>query len=301
MRAAFIKTLEELAAKDKNLIFITGDLGYNVIENFQKKFPKQFINAGVAEQNMTGMAAGLALSGKTVFTYSIANFPSLRPLEQVRNDICYHNANVKIISIGAGFMYGGLGATHHATEDIAIMRALPNMVVISPADGIDTELATRAIVEWNGPCYLRLGKDHKIYKKPYAFKIGKAHTVRNGKDITLISTGNILKEALEASDELKKQKINARVVNMHTVKPIDRTTIRKAAQETKGIVTIEEHSVIGGLGSAVAETLADLGFQTKLKIIGIPDTFSKYVGDEEFLKGKYGLTVKNILAQSKNL
>ena len=301
MRAAFIKTLEELAAKDKNLIFITGDLGYNVIENFQKKFPKQFINAGVAEQNMTGMAAGLAVSGKTVFTYSIANFPSLRPLEQVRNDICYHNANVKIISIGAGFMYGGLGATHHATEDIAIMRALPNMVVISPADGIDTELATRAIVEWNGPCYLRLGKDHKIYKKPYAFKIGKAHTVRNGKDITLISTGNMLKEALEAAEALQKEKIDARVINMHTVKPIDRTAIRKAAQETKGIVTIEEHSVIGGLGSAVAETLAELGLQAKLKIIGIPDTFSKYVGDEEFLKEKYGITVQNILTQTRSL
>jgi len=301
MRKAFIKTLEELAGKDKNLIFITGDLGFNVVENFKKKFPKQFLNAGVAEQNMTGMAAGLALSDKTVFTYSIANFPSLRPLEQVRNDICYHNANVKIISIGAGFMYGGLGATHHATEDIAIMRALPNMVVISPADGIDTELATRAIVEWNGPCYLRLGKDHGIQKEPYTFKIGKARTVRSGKDITLISTGNMLKEALEVADELKKQKISARVINMHTVKPIDKAAIKKAAQETKGIVTIEEHSVIGGLGSAVAESLAESGVQAKLKIIGIPDTFSKYVGDEEFLKEKYGLTIESILAQSKNL
>ncbi|MCH7604812.1 transketolase, partial [Patescibacteria group bacterium] len=214
MRTSFIKTVEELAARDKDIFFVTGDLGYNVIENFVKKFPAQFVNAGVAEQNMTGMAAGMALSGKTVFTYSIANFPSLRPLEHIRNDICYNNANVKIVSIGAGFQYGGLGASHHATEDIAIMRALPNMVVISPADGIDTELATKAIVEYEGPCYLRLGIDYGL-QEPYDFEIGKAHTPKDGKDITLISTGNMLKEALKAAEELEKEGIEARVLNMH--------------------------------------------------------------------------------------
>lgn len=301
MRSAFIETLEELAKKDKRIFLITGDLGYNVLEPFQKKFPRQFLNAGVAEQNMTGMAAGLALSGKIVFTYSIANFPSIRALEQVRNDICYHNANVKIISIGPGFAYGGLGPTHHATEDMAIMRALPNMTVLTPADGVETELATKAVVKWNGPCYLRLGKDHKIYKKPYAFKIGKAHTVKNGRDITFISTGNMLREALQAAGELHKERVDARVINMHTVKPIDKEAIQKAAKETKRIITIEEHNVMGGLGSAIAEVLVQSGLQAKMKIIGIPDTFSKYVGDQEFLKKKYGLTVQNILKQAKSL
>lgn len=257
MRTAFIKTLCELAEQDDRIWLLTGDLGYSVLENFSQRFPKRYINMGVAEQNMTGVAAGLALEGKTVFTYSIANFPVMRCLEQIRNDVCYHNLNVKVVAVGGGVAYGAAGYTHHAVEDLAVMRAMPNMTVLAPGDPVEVQLATRAIVDWQGPCYLRLGKGGEpiIHQIEPVFEIGKSIVMREGNDVTLISTGGILSEVVSAAEQLAPQ-IQARVLSMPTVKPLDRDVLLKAAGETKLLVTVEEHSAVGGLGSAVALILS---------------------------------------------
>lgn len=205
-------------------MLITGDLGFGVLDEFRKRFPKQFINAGVAEQNMTGIATGLALEGHIVFTYSIANFPTLRCLEQIRNDACYHDANVKIVAIGGGFSYGSLGISHHATEDLAIMRALPNIAVMSPCGFWETVKATEAIVKHPGTCYLRLdksaGNDTPI-KDGEKFRLGKARILQEGSDCTIIVTGGILGEVWKANEFLKKEGISARILSMHTLKPLD--------------------------------------------------------------------------------
>jgi len=298
MRTAFIKTLFDLAKQDERINLIVGDLGYSVVEPFQKEFPSRFINAGVAEQNMTGMAAGLALSGKIVFTYSIANFPILRCLEQIRNDICYHKANVKIVAVGGGFAYGALGMTHHATEDLAIMRSLPNMLVVAPGDPVEAKLATQALVEYDGPGYLRLGKagEPKIHQDEIDFNLGKAVELKYGTDITLISTGGMLFNALKAAEKLEEQGISVRLLSMHTVKPLDTEAVLKAASETSAIFTIEEHSIIGGLGGAVAETLAESGnFQVYFKRLGIPSTFISQVGNQEYLRNLFSLSAEGIL------
>jgi len=302
MRNAFIKILEREAAKNKNIYFVTGDLGYSVIEDYQAKFPDQFLNVGVAEQNMAGVAAGLASTGKTVFIYSIGNFSTLRCLEQIRNDICYHNLNVKVVAVGGGLHYGALASTHHATEDLAIMRALPNMVVVAPGDRIEAELATQAVIKHKGPCYLRISSEPELHEKKPNFKLGKAITLRNGRDATIISTGSMLKTALQAADILGSEKINARVISMHTLKPLDETAVLKAARETKGIVTVEEHTLLGGLGSAVAEVLAVKSKnKVKLATVGIPGTFSKKIGDRDFLRKHFGLTPEKVAKAAKKL
>jgi transketolase len=258
MRTAFIRALEEVAEEDERVMLVVGDIGFGVVETFAQRFPKRYVNAGVAEQNMTGIATGMALSGNVVFTYSITNFPTLRCLEQVRNDVCNHKADVKIVAVGGGFAYGALGMTHHATEDIAIMRSLPNMTVIAPGDPVEAAAATRAIVSWPGPCYLRLGRagEPVVHKRPIDFKIGEAIQLRDGKDLTLIATGGMLETAVAVADRLLERNISARVLSMHTVKPLDIGAVLAAARETNAIATIEEHSKLGGLGSAVAEVLA---------------------------------------------
>ena len=292
MRTAFIDTLCEMAEQDERIWLLTGDLGYSVLERFASRFPRRYVNVGVAEQNMTGVAAGLALCENVVFTYSIANFPTLRCLEQIRNDVCYHNLSVKIVAVGGGFAYGTQGMTHHATEDLAIMRALPNMTVIAPGDPVETRLATRAIVNRPGPCYLRLGKagEPVVHQTPPAFTIGKAITVREGSSVTLISTGGMLHNALQAAELLTQQRIQARVLSMHTLKPLDSDTVLAAARETGAIVTIEEHSVSGGLGSAVAQILAELPTRDiRFRSLGIPDMFMN-IGSQEYLRALCRLT-----------
>lgn len=293
MRTAFIKELFELAKLDERIVLLTGDLGFGVVTPFMEQLPRQFINAGVAEQNMTGMAAGLALSGKIAFTYSIANFPTMRCLEQVRNDVCYHNANVKIVSIGGGFTYGAMGATHHALEDLAVMRALPGLIVVAPGDPVEARAATRAIVAYHGPCYIRLGKagEPVVHESAIDFEIGKAIRMRDGKDATLISTGGILQNVTRAAQRLAKAGIETRVLSMHTVKPLDAEAVLAAARETDAIFTIEEHSILGGLGSAVAEVLAESdGPKVPFRRIGIPPAFSPHIGSQEYLWERHGLT-----------
>jgi transketolase len=302
VRNAFIETLLELAREDERIVFITGDLGYRVVDSFMEERPAQFLNAGVAEQNMTGIATGMALSGKIVFTYSIANFPTLRCLEQVRNDVCYHDANVKIVSVGGGLSYGALSVTHHAVEDLGVMRCLPNLLVVAPGDPVETRAATRALAAHAGPCYLRLGKagEPTVHQAPIDFELGKAITLRPGSDLTLISTGGMLQTAANAAERLAADGIETRVLSMHTLKPLDTDAVRRAAEETGLIATLEEHSIIGGLGSAVAELLAELdGAKVPFKRLGLPSAFSPYMGSQEYLLAKHGLNVDGVVLALK--
>ena len=297
MKSAFFETLFELAHQDERITLIVGDLGFGVVTRFMQELPMQFVNAGVAEQNMTGMAAGMALSGKIVFTYSIANFPVLRPLEQIRNDICYHNANVRITSIGGGMAYGALGPSHHATEDIAVMRAMPNMMVIAPGDAVETRLAVGALVIHQGPAYLRLGLDKGtvVHAKLPSFELGKAIKIQNGCDVTLISTGSILMNTVQAAAILASNGVQACVLSMHTVKPLDVKAVLAAARETEAVFTIEDHCIFGGLGGAVAEVLMEADFRPRyFKRIGLNGSFSSIVGDQNYLHAQYGLDAPGI-------
>lgn len=297
MRTAFIDTLLALAQSDPRIVLITGDLGFGVVGPFKERLPQQFVNAGVAEQNMTGLAAGMALSGKIVFTYSIANFPVIRPMEQIRNDVCYHKANVRIVAVGGGMAYGSLGPSHHATEDIALMRAMPNMTVVAPGDPVETRLAVRALIEHQGPAYLRLGRagEPEVHKSEPIFELGKAITVRSGNDITLISTGGMLYDAVRAAEALGELGIRARIISMHTVKPLDENAVLAAARETLAVFTLEEHSIVGGLGGAVAELLLESDTRPRIfKRIGLNSSFSSIVGTQEYLRAQYHLDVSGI-------
>lgn len=298
MRDAFIRTLTELAPEHRELLLLTGDLGFGVLDNFASRFPRQFLNAGVAEQNMSGMAAGLALEGHTVFTYSIGNFPTLRCLEQIRNDICYHHANVKIVCVGGGMSYGPVGMSHHATEDLAILRSLPGMLVLSPCDVWEAAEAARYLVTHRGPTYIRLDKSTApLTTRPgESFQPGSIRTVRDGADATLAAAGGILAEALLAADALAEQGIFCRVLSVHTVKPLDADTLMAAASETGGIISIEEHAVNGGLGGAIAETLMEAGaFPGFFVRMGLHDTFSSIVGSQQYLRKMYALDAAAII------
>lgn len=296
MRDAFIAELTQLAAADPSVMLITGDLGFGVLDNYAAQFPAQFLNAGVAEQNMTGLACGLALEGHKVYTYSIANFTTLRPLEQIRNDICYHDADVTLVSVGGGFSYGQLGMSHFATEDLAIIRALPNIKVIAPADPWETKILTRKLAEHKGPKYLRLDKGYAgIPECP--IELGKIRQVRPGKDITLIGIGGIIAEILDAAKILSGKGIEARVLAVHSLKPLDVDPILLAAQETGGLITIEEHSVLGGLGGAVAETCLEAGVAPKFFCrLGLQDQFPSVVGDQNFLRAAYSMDASAIVS-----
>lgn len=297
MRDTFVKTLLELAKQDKNIELITGDLGFGVLKPFWEQCPDQFTNAGIAEQNMTTVAAGMALSGKTVFTYSIGNFPTLRCLEQIRNDCAYHGANVKVVCVGGGFVYGSLGMSHHATEDIAVIRALPDVVVLAPADLVEATEATKAMAYYPGTCYLRLGRggEKKLHDKIENFQIGKAIQIHEGEKVAIFSTGAIFEEVQKAYDLLKAQGFSPAVYTFPTVKPIDREVIAKYAAQCDLIVTCEEHNIVGGFGSAVAEVMAELD-QRKARLlrIGIEDVYSTVVGSQEYLREYYGMDGKSI-------
>ena len=301
MRKAFINKLTQLVINDKDIYLLTGDLGFSIFDEFQKDFPDN-LNVGLSEANMIGMAAGLALTGKQVFVYSIIPFVTLRCLEQIRNDLCYQRLPVKIIGVGEGLSYGTAGATHHALEDIAIMSALPEMTVIAPGDPIEVEYTVKKSLELKGPCYIRLGKSGEpiLHKKEFIFKIGKSIVLKNGKDVTIISTGNMLETALKIYDILKKENINCKIVSMHTIKPIDREIIIKCATDNNVIVSIEEHNKIGGLGSHIASVILEERLNTKYLQIALPDTFVHIVGSQNYLREIYGLTPVQISAKILN-
>lgn len=297
MRTAFIKTLTTIARKDKNVILVTGDLGFTVFENFKKEFPDQFINIGVSEQNMMSFAAGLALSGKKVYVYSIAPFATLRCYEQIRNDICFHDANVTIIGVGGGFSYGIMGPSHHALEDISIMKVLPSMRVICPGDPLETEAVLFALLnEKKGPSYVRLGKrgEKNIHSQGPPLQIGKALSLRHGTDLSILTTGNMLETAVEVAERLAKDKIYARVLSIHTVKPIDTDSVISAARETKAVFTLEEHYLDGGFGSSVAEILSENKMGCTFKRFAVENKAFKMCGTQNYLRELNGLTVPQI-------
>jgi len=298
MRDAFIRELSRQAAEDPSVLLITGDLGFGVLTKFAEQFPDQFVNAGVAEQNMTAMACGLALDGYRVFTYSIANFTTLRCLEQLRNDVCYHDADVTAVAVGGGFSYGQLGVSHFATEDIAILRALPNMTVLAPTDPWEAEELTRQMAARPGPKYLRLDKGKGgLEPDRQSVEIGKARRVREGTDGTVVCTGAILSEALAAAKLLSDDGIEIRVVAVHTVKPLDEAEIVAAASETTGIVTLEEHNIIGGLGGAVAETCLERGARPGyFRRMGLRDVYPTVVGDQNYLRALHKLDAQSVAA-----
>jgi transketolase len=297
MRTAFIEELIALAEQDDRIWLVCGDLGYSVLEAFSSRFPDRYLNAGVAEQNMTGIAAGLALTGKVVFTYSIANFPIMRCLEQIRNDVCYHKLNVKIVAVGGGLAYGSHGYTHHGVEDLAIMSAMPSMVVVAPGDPVEARAATAALAATPGPAYLRLGKAGEAtwHKQAIDFHLGRSIEMSDGCDLTIISTGGVLGIAVEASRRLEAAGRSIRLLSMPTLVPIDAEAIAKAAHETGAILTIEEHGR-GGLGTMTAEVLASICASIPFHPLRLTSEPIRVAGSQEELRSAQGISVSGILA-----
>lgn len=296
MRDAFVEELISLAAADPTLMLVTGDLGFGVLNSFIERFPQQFLNAGVAEQNMTALAAGLALEGHKVYTYSIGNFSTLRCLEQLRNDVCYHDADVTVVAVGGGFSYGQLGMSHFATEDLAILRALPNMMVVAPSDPWETKLLVRQMASLHGPKYLRLDKGRAgLPVDTSDVQLGKVRAIRSGESITIVSIGAILSEARKAADILAEQGVNVRVLTVHTLKPFDAAPILDAALQTGGIVCVEEHNVHGGLASVVAQACLEAGAAPRaFRAVGLQDLYPTIVGDQDYLRTAYGMDASAI-------
>lgn len=301
-RDAYGKTLVALGAEHPEIVVLDADLSRSTkTGDFKDVYPERFFNIGIAEANMMGIAAGFATCGKIPFVSTFAIFGTLRAADQVRNSICYTNLNVKLALTHAGITVGEDGASHQVVEDIALMRAMPNMTVIVPADGEETAQAVRAAVEYEGPVYLRLGraKVPTIFDSNYKFEIGKGVIVHPGDDVTVIACGIMVSIAIEAAKELAHQGISVRVINMPSIKPIDRELIIAAAHETRGIVTAEEHSIIGGLGGAVAEVVSE-SVPTLVKRVGMMDTFGES-GKPEQLLVKYGLTKENIISKIREI
>lgn len=298
-RVAYGEALAEYGSNER-IVVVDADLSRSTMTGYFKDvYPERFFNTGIAEANMISSAAGMATCGKIVFASSFAIFAAVRAGEQIRNSVCYPRLNVKICATHAGISVGEDGATHQAIEDIALMRALPNLVVIQPCDGRETKQAVKAIIDYDGPVYMRLGRlaVEDVYDNSYEFRIGEGVQLREGCDLTIIASGLMVGPALEACEMLKAQGILARVINIHTIKPIDRNIIIKAARETGAIVTAEEHSIIGGLGSAVCEVICD-EWPVPVKRVGVMDKFGKSGKPEELLK-LYGLTSENIVINSK--
>lgn len=301
-RDAYGEALKELGNINKDIVVLDADLsGSTKTAVFAKAYPDRFFNVGIAEQNLIGTAAGLATAGKIPFASTFAVFATGRAFEIIRNSVCYPKLNVKIAATHAGLTVGEDGATHQALEDLSLMRSLPNMVVLNPADAVEAKQCIYKATEYNGPVYIRLGRSKVpvIFGEDYRFEIGKGVELKEGKDISLIATGVMVEKALLAAERLEEEGISARVINMSTIKPIDRDIIIKAANETKGIVTIEEHNIIGGLGSAVTEVVSE-SKPTYVERIGTNDTFGES-GDGSALLEKYGLNVENIIEKSKKI
>lgn len=289
MRKTFINTLIDLARKDKDIVLITPDMGFSVLEPFFDEFPERAINCGIAEQNAVSIASGLALMGKKPYVYTIIPFLTGRAYEQVRLEVAYMNTNVKLIGIGAGFTYGAAGATHHAIEDISLMRTLPNMTVCCPGDNNEAEQIIRETVKNNKPMYIRIGRHNRGIFDNNTIEIGKASIIEKGEDIAIISTSNMLPDAYDYCQKLKSEGRKPYLISMHTIKPLDKECLLSLINKGVEIQTMEEHSVIGGLGSAVAEVIAESGKGIKFKRIGVPDEFSHFIGSQKYIKKQFGL------------
>ncbi len=303
MRKTFINTVLRLAEQDENIHMLTADTGFTILDAFREKFPSRYLNVGIAEATMIGVSAGLALSGKTVFCYAIVPFVTMRCFEQVRIDLCYQNLPVKLIGVGEGFTYGTAGATHHAIEDIALMRALPNMTVICPGDPFEVEKAVEESLKLKGPCYIRLGKVSGESLRPHQgakFKIGRGNRVKEGNGLALISTGSIMETAARVREKLVESGLDPELISMHTVKPIDKEMIIDLAGRCRIIATLEEHNVIGGLGSAVGDVILENELPVRLVKFAIPDCFVGEVGTQSHLQKCFGLSEDQIVERLRS-
>lgn len=296
MRNTFFRVLEEMAQNHDDIYLLTADLGFKLFDNFKFKYPEKFFDVGVAESNMIGIAAGLSLSGKNVYCYSIIPFLIMRAYEQIRVDIAYHNLNVKLIGVGGGFTYGLEGFTHFGVEDLALMRALPNMTIVVPADPKEAEQLVGISYEYPSPLYIRLGRtgEPSIHSYVPNFEIGKGMILSEGEDVAIFAIGNMVYQAKQAIDTLLKEGLTVTLINMHSLKPLDTDLIKECASIHQAIFTIEEHSIIGGLGSAVAEVLSENSYKGIFRRIGIPESLKNIIGNADYLRYRYGFTSENI-------
>lgn len=304
MRNAYLTALYSLAENNAEVLAVVGDNGAIVYDQFRADFPDQFVNFGISEANMVSASAGLASCGKIPFVYTISPFLTMRALEQVRNDVCLQKQNVKLVGTGAGFVYSSLGPTHHATEDLAVMRVLPNLTIFSPASPLEVQQATIAAYNIQGPVYLRLGtnREAEIYGEDYVFEPGQGITLKKGDDLSIIVTGSIAVDALQAAAELDKIGISTRVINIHTLKPLDQAIILQAARETGAIISLEEHNIIGGLGSAVAEVLVENEFNPVcFQRMGLRESFAAGYGSHQDLKELNALAKLNIIETARKM
>jgi transketolase len=296
MRNAFADEITKIAIEDERLVLLSGDIGNKLFDKYKEAAPKRFYNCGIAEGNMMSVAAGLSLSGLRSIVYTITPFTTTRCFEQIRVDVCYHKAPVIIVGTGSGLSYADLGPTHHSLEDMAILRTLPEMSVIAPCDSNELRQALRAALKLDSPVYIRIGKkgEPDIHTNITNFKIGKSIVIKKGEDITLISSGTIISEVLEAAKKLEEKGISVEVVSMHTIKPLDEDYLFKASNKFKMLITIEEHGKIGGLGGAVAEWKSNNDIKITHQIFGTPDEFMHEVGSQKYAREKYGLVADNI-------
>jgi transketolase len=298
MRNAFADELTKLGNEDPRVVMLSGDIGNRLFDKFRNAHAERFFNCGVAEANMMGVAAGMAMSGLRPIAYTITPFVTTRCLEQIRVDVCYHEAPVTIVAVGAGLSYAGLGPTHHSCEDISFLRSIPNMIVICPGDSWEVRAALRAAMGQNQPVYIRIGKKGEplVHDRiPEDFAIGRAITIEDGSDVCLLSTGNMLPETIEVAHQLKQKGVSAKAVSFHTVKPLDDVCLEKAFRDFRLVATIEEHSLIGGLGGAVAEWVIDNAITpTKFLRFGTKDAFFKLSGEQTFAREQLGLASRQI-------
>jgi transketolase len=297
MRNAFAEELEKIATSDERVVLLSGDIGNRLFDTFKESFQERFFNCGVAESNMMGVAAGLALEGYRPVVYTIAPFVTSRCLEQIRDDVCYHNLPVTIVAVGAGLSYASLGATHQSLEDLAMLRALPDLSIVCPADAWEVRAALEPCITSNSPVYFRMGKkgEPEIHSSVPAFEIGKSIELRDGRDACILSTGTTASLALAAADKLERTGITVRVENIHTVKPLDDASLRRCFSQFDVVATIEEHSRIGGFGSAVSEWVTDTGVSNvRLLRFGTQDMFIHEATDQAHARNAHGLTVERI-------
>jgi transketolase len=303
MRNAFAAAITELAALDPRLVLLSGDIGNRLFDTFKERFPDRFYNCGVAEANMTGVAAGLAMCGLRPFTYTITPFGTTRCMEQIRVDVCYHNVPVTIVGTGSGLSYASLGPTHHSCEDVAFLRSLPNMTVICPADAAEVRQATAAVLTLAGPAYIRLGKkgEPAVHQQLPPFTIGKGITIREGGDVCLLGMGNMVSVAADAAGLLQTEGLSAKVVSLHTVKPLDDELLRDTFGRFQTVAVVEEHSRIGGLGSSIAEWLvAERISPHRLLLFATPDVFLCEAGSQRYARQRFGLTAEAIARQIRD-
>lgn len=305
MRERCLKTVFELAQRDERVVFVGSDLGVGVLDEFKRDIPDRFFMEGVSEQNLVGLAAGLAMEGRVVYLNTIATFLSRRCYEQVAVDLCLHNVNVRLLASGGGCVYAPLGPTHLAIEDIAIMRALPNMTVVAPADSVEMVRFMRATLDHDGPIYVRIAKGHDpiVTTDTGPFVIGKAVPMRDGDDALLVTTGVCLQVALAAAEKLATAGIEASILHFPTIKPLDVEALHAAVERVPAVVTVEEHTVMGGFGGAVAESLAESGLLDgrRFKRVGLPDVFPDVYGDQNGMMRKYGISADAIAAQVRQM